>query len=151
MWKNMYKKICRFEKNHYLCIRVPNKGLAQLGSLPRDPVRVEWRGFSDFQVLQFVRSGVRLIYQAERAENPARPVNIGSETLSDSGSVMAIDFGVAKLRKISFLPLARPTSNSNTGLKRKCSTWNTCLVGWNTGQRLYITWAGVRPCSGSIY
>lgn len=126
----LYKNICRFEKNHYLCIRVPNKGLAQLGSLPRDPVRVEWRGFSDYQVLQFVRSGVRLIYQAERAENPARPVNIGSETLSDSGSVMAIVFWVAKLRKISFLPLARPTSKTGKGIfKRTCSTWNICPAG----------------------
>lgn len=68
---------------------------------------------SDYQALQFVRSGVRLIYQAEREESPAIPVNIGSETLSNSGSVMAIVFGVAKLR--NNLIVASGTSHVKTG------------------------------------
>jgi hypothetical protein len=112
-----YKNICRFKKNHYLCIRVPNKGQPSRAAYQETQAGLNGAGFSDYQVLQFVRSGARLIYQAERAENPAISVNIGSETLSDSGSVMAIVFGVAKLCKISVLPLARPTSKQETGFK----------------------------------
>lgn len=85
---------CTLKILSYLCIRVLNKGPAQSGSLPGDPVRVErcrTLGASGSCLVSCRPLGVsQWSVQIERAENPVRPVNIGSETLSNSGSVMAI-------------------------------------------------------------